>query len=79
MRKSLENLCDEDLEVLQDVIDTFDLIALPPETQKWFTSLNRVTTSGDKRQISTPAAVGIISCLAIIFTKNNYIQCQLFP
>ena len=39
LKNTLENLCTEDLEGLQQLIETFNLVDLPPETKKWFETI----------------------------------------
>ena len=44
LRNALINLCEEDLEGLQQLIETFNLVDLPPETKKWFETIKSISS-----------------------------------
>ena len=72
LRKTLKNLCQEDLESLQQLIETFSLNDLPTETKKWFEAMKSVSSlSREKRQLLVAAVVGIVTSLTTLFTTKE--------
>ena len=43
LKNTLENLCTEDLEGLQQLIETFNLVNLAQETNKWFETIKPIS------------------------------------
>ena len=72
LRHTLENLCEEDLEGLQQLIETFNLVDLPPVTKKWFETIKSISSlSREKRQLLVAAVVGIVTSLTTLFTTKE--------
>ena len=72
LRNALINLCEEDLEGLQQLIETFNLVDLPPETKKWFETIKSISSlSREKRQLLVAAVVGIVTSFTTLFTTKE--------